>query len=306
MHNDSDLQDFMDPSGVLVKYDPNMYEIKYDAIPESDEKKPYLHFKDSFRGKVVIPDGLTDATKMFEHCILCSHPNHDFSEFDTSKVENMKDMFSFVMFPGSFSLGDKFDTSNVKNMYRMFFGTKFPEGFSLGDKFDTSKVENMDKMFFDTKFFEGFSLGDKFDTSKVKNMKDMFSFAEFLEGFSLGDKFDTSNVEDMSGMFYKTELPEGFLFGDKFDMSNVTNMNKMFYGTEFPKGFLFGDKFNFDKYDDRDFEKLGFGSRDEFNKMFDIPKKSNTMYDKLQRACAKSDAEYQEIDDFKDIKKPGE
>lgn len=66
----SHLQDFTDPFGVLVKYDPNMYEVKYGVISNSIMKQPYLHFKDSFEGRVVIPDGLTYTANMFKGCKL--------------------------------------------------------------------------------------------------------------------------------------------------------------------------------------------------------------------------------------------
>ena len=74
-----------------------------------------------------------------------------------------------------FTLGDKFDTSKVEDMVQMFESCSLPEGFILGDKFDTSNVKDMCAMFADCTLPKGFTLGDRFATSKVENMRGMFA-----------------------------------------------------------------------------------------------------------------------------------
>ena len=142
-----------------------------------------------------------------------------------------------------------------------------------------------------------FSLGDKFSTSNVYDMRTMFAGAKLPNGFSLGDKFDISNVSFNLGMFENTELPHKFSLGSKLieqlhDEEFKFRLDDMFYRATLPYDF-FSRVLQLDK-----------SGGNFLPNIVQSGKSSN--FDKLQRAREKSDREYQEIDDFKDIKKPGE
>lgn len=96
----------------------------------------------------------------------------DISSLNTSKVNNMKNMFSCMIdyyFPSRKSsklekiiFGDKFDTSHVTNMYEMFTNLRNLRELDLS-KFDTSKIEDgkMDWFFVDCRNLRKLVLGPK-------------------------------------------------------------------------------------------------------------------------------------------------
>lgn len=150
--------------------------------------------------------------------------------FDTSRVEDMSDMFRGTSSLGTdmsklneLALGDGFDTSRVTNMSYMFWLT----GLKRIDlkKFDTSSVTNMSCMFYKASNLTSLDLGS-FDTSNVTNMNNMFDYNISLTSLNVGS-FDTSNVTDMHSMFSEcSALSELDVSG--FDTSSVTNMDAMF------------------------------------------------------------------------------
>ena len=128
-----------------------------------------LRLNDTFQGKVDVPINTNSCAFMFFSKNL---EGIDFSDFDTSGIEDMNSMFSYCTFPEGFSLGDKFDTSSVKDMGNMFCDASFNESFNLGDKFDTSNIKNMFGIFSGTQFNEDFRLAKSFTI--CKESRDMF------------------------------------------------------------------------------------------------------------------------------------
>ena len=124
----------------------------------------------------------------------------DLSNFDTSKVIDMRWTFN-----GCFNLKEikginKFNTSNVNSLKGTFQNCSEMEYLDLSN-FDTSNVIDMDSTFngcFNLKEIKGIN---KFNTSKVNNMKAMFANCEEIEYLDLSN-FDTSHVTDMSWMFF--------------------------------------------------------------------------------------------------------
>ena len=125
----------------------------------------------------------------------------DVSNYDTSNVVNMENMFSCTYYDKSLCGGqtiiglDKLDTSKVTNMSDMFYGS-LASNIDLSN-FDTRNVTNMSRMFYDAKTPK--IDVSNFDTRKVTNMSGMF---QFIKTPTLDvSNFDTSNVTDMSLMF---------------------------------------------------------------------------------------------------------
>ena len=149
----------------------------------------------------------------------------DLSNFDTSKVTNMKSMFGGMNNVTALNLSN-FNTSQVTNMESMFYGLSNLTIFNLSN-FDTSNVTNMSFMFYDMSNLTTLDLSN-FDTSRVTNMESMFSHMSNLTSLDLSN-FDTSKVTIMSGMFSAMRNLTTLNLSS-FNTSQVTNMFGMFSG----------------------------------------------------------------------------
>ena len=148
----------------------------------------------------------------------------DLSNFDTSQVTDMGNMFFYASSLTSLNLSS-FNTSKVTNMGSMFNNASSLTSLSLSN-FDTSKVVDMGAMFNNMSNLTSLNLSN-FNTSKVTDMHSMFSSMSSLTSLNLSN-FDTSKVTDMRAMF--AGLPNlATLNLSSFDTSNVTNMSGMFY-----------------------------------------------------------------------------
>ncbi len=147
----------------------------------------------------------------------------DFTSIDTSKTENMGNMFRNSSSLGTLDLSS-FNTSNVVDMRDMINGTNI---YSINvSSFDTSKVIYFHGMF---NSYKGEYLNiDNFDTSSARYLNHMFSYNTYLKTINLSN-FDTSNVESMAAMFmYADNIEELDL--KSFDTHNVRDMSNMFRG----------------------------------------------------------------------------
>ena len=165
----------------------------------------------------------------------------DLSNFDTSNVTDMSDMFSMTGNPVSRLeiVGlDNFDTSNVTNMGRMFFKTGYnATTWDIGDisNWDTSKVNNMSSMFNSAGYnATTFNIGNinNWDTSNVISMSSMFNSVGYNAttfNLNLGN-WNTSKVTSMESMFESAghNATTFNLNLGNWDTSSVTNMNSMF------------------------------------------------------------------------------
>ena len=148
----------------------------------------------------------------------------DLSNFDTSQVTDMGDMFFYASSLTNLNLSS-FNTSKVTNMGSMFNNASSLTSLSLSS-FDTSKVVDMGAMFNDMSNLTSLNLFN-FNTSNVTRMYSMFSGMSNLTALDLSN-FDTSKVTDMRAMF--AGLPNlATLNLSSFDASNVTDMSGMFY-----------------------------------------------------------------------------
>ena len=147
----------------------------------------------------------------------------DLSNFDTSQVTDMGDMFYGMSSLTTLDLSN-FDTQNVRKIYYMFSGMSNLTTINLSN-FDTSKVTDMQSMFSGMLSLTSLDLSN-FDTSKVTNMYYMFSNMRSLTSLDLSN-FDTSKVTNMDSMFRDMSNLTTINLSN-FDTSKVTNMQSMF------------------------------------------------------------------------------
>ena len=150
----------------------------------------------------------------------------DFSRFNTSKVKNMKEMFSYSFLP-SLNIRN-FDTSNVENMELMFDTLKNVRNLDLSG-WNVKKVNNIQGIFTRLNKLQSLNLSG-WQMDSVTDMQYMFSGLADLTSLNLTG-FTTKNVTDMSYMFVGVSKLAN-LDLSSFDTSNVTNMSAMFHGTK--------------------------------------------------------------------------
>ena len=147
----------------------------------------------------------------------------DLSFFNTSKVENMRFMFSRCSSLTNLDLSS-FNTLNVTNMNNMFYNCSSLTSLNLSS-FNTSEVTDMGYMFSKCSSLTNLDLSS-FNTSSVTNMRRMFDNCLSLTSLDLSS-FNTSNVTDMSLMFNNCKSLTT-LDLSSFNTSSVTNMGYMF------------------------------------------------------------------------------
>ena len=119
----------------------------------------------------------------------------------------------------------EFDSSNVENMYKMFSGCSKLKDINFTN-FDTTKVTNMEYMFYECDSLISLDLSN-FRTPNLKSTLYMFNDCDNLVSIDLSN-FDTSKVTSMNSMFgWCVSLISVDL--SNFDISLVTNMNYFFY-----------------------------------------------------------------------------
>ena len=138
---------------------------------------------------------LENCKEMF--CHLSNIIKIDFSNFDSSCVNNMKKIFEGCTSLVSINFNN-INTSSVKFMISMFSGCSSLEFINLTN-FNTSLVPNMDKMFFNCGNLTSLDLS-YFNTSSVVSMCYMFYGCSSLKELNLSN-FNTLKVTNMNHMF---------------------------------------------------------------------------------------------------------
>ena len=149
----------------------------------------------------------------------------DVSNWDTSNVTNLKQLFSGCKKLTTLDVSN-WDTSKVTDMSYMFNG-EWVDGLNLTtldvSSWDTSKVTNMSYMFDKCQNLTTLDVSN-WNTSNVTRMNNMFRYGPDIT-LDLGN-FDTSKVTSMECMFgFGSTLPINI---SNWDTSNVTNMATMF------------------------------------------------------------------------------
>ena len=203
-------------NAVNIEDEESDYEIKLWLDPT--DKTAYYYTEPE---KVYLNE---NARRMFY--AMSSLTTLNLSSFDTSKVTDMSDMFTYVSSSLTTLNLSSFDTSKVTNMSNMFAHMRHLTALNLSN-FNTSQVTDMGYMFEDMSNLTTLNLSS-FDTSKVTNMGAMFEGMSGLTTLNLSN-FDTSQVTDMgymfSGMSNLTTLDLSH-----FNTSQVANMEYMFAG----------------------------------------------------------------------------
>ena len=152
-----------------------------------------------------------------------SGTNLDVSNWDTSQVTNMGNMFNYCTKLTTLDVSN-WDTSQVTDMNNMFHYCEKLTALDVSN-FNTSKVTNMENMFHTCYKLTTLDVSN-WDTSQVTDMNNMFCFCK-LTTLDLSN-FDTSKVTNMNSMFgYCKELTNLDL--SSFNTSNVTSYSRMLY-----------------------------------------------------------------------------
>lgn len=137
---------------------------------------------------------VTDMSFMFSQCYNLKAI--DVSNFKTTNVTNMEDMFEYCSVE-ALALSS-FDTHNVTDMSGMFSGCSELTDLSLYN-FNTGNVTDMGFLFNGCSSLKNLDVS-QFDTHSVTKMRKMFYGCESLTTLDLRN-FDMSHVTDMSDMF---------------------------------------------------------------------------------------------------------
>lgn len=183
----------------------------------------WSEYADKVTSVVVTAENVTTTCYWFDQCINLTEV--DFSGFDTSRVENMMNMFHDCKSLESLDLSS-FDTSHVTNMQSMFSFCQNLKSLDVSS-FDTSQVTDMSEMFRHCESLESLDVSG-FDTSQVTNMDRMFSECRSLANLDVS-KFNTGKVTDMSDMFGGCGKLT-VLDVKSFDTSQVKKFVSMFAG----------------------------------------------------------------------------
>lgn len=159
-------------------------------------------------------DATNDASYLFYYF---GGKNLDFiNKLDTSKVTNMKYMFSNCDKLQTIDLSN-FDTSKVTNMNNMFYRCRKLTELDVSN-FNTSNVTDMSSMFYNLTL-KTLNLSN-FDTNKVTNAMYMFNSCRNLKTLIIPDGFLRNNTDATWLFSYCNVLTN--LDTTKLDFSNVT------------------------------------------------------------------------------------
>ena len=164
---------------------------------------------------------VTEMRYMFGNC--SSLTSLDLSNFDTSQANDMNYMFANCSLLTSLNLS-KFDTSKVTDMKYMFSNCSSLIYLDISN-FNSLKVKNMQHMFTNCLSITSLDLSN-FDTSQVTKMDYLFANCLSLTSLDLTN-FETSRLTDMKYMFANCSSLTTLDLSN-FDISQVTNMNYLF------------------------------------------------------------------------------
>ena len=161
---------------------------------------------------------------MFNECTSLEYL--DLSNFYTSNVINMEDMFNGCYKLKEINGLNKFNTNKVLYMNKMFQDCNALTYLDLSN-FNTSNVINMEYMFNRCKNLKEIKGINRFITYKVTNLKSMFQDCNSLESLDLSN-FNISNFTNMEFMLcgcMKLKEVKGL---KKLNSSIKTNMKEIF------------------------------------------------------------------------------
>lgn len=179
----------------------------------------------------------SDCTEMFANAT--SMEELDASNFNTSKVINMYNMFYFTKNLTELNASG-WDTSNVTNMSRMFYSSGIKTLNASG--WDTSNVTSISYMFYGTKL-SSFDFLKNWDVSKVTNVSNAFYNNEYVTELDLSNwnlvkcSTFTNFIAGLTKMT-KLRLPDLPLFKET---SKCIWSNPLLYDIQFANNGAFGN-----------------------------------------------------------------
>ena len=171
----------------------------------------------------------------------------DFSNCDTSDVNDMKFMFNYCINLEEINFGN-FKTSSVLDMEGMFMDCQRITSLDLSN-FNTRSAKNMKQMFSKCLILDKIDVSS-FDTSSVTDMVEMFWNCQKLVSIDLSS-FTTNNV-NMGGMLKECIELQSISFSNT-NRLGVSSLAGMFQGC---KKLTSVDFSNFDTSDCNDFQYL--------------------------------------------------
>ena len=149
----------------------------------------------------------------------------DLTDFDSSNVTNMRNIFSECIKLKEIKGITKLITNKIIDMSGMFQGCKELEYLDLSN-FNTENATKMNHMFNKCSKLRKIDGINRFITNKVTTMKSMFQLCQELEYLDLSS-FNNENVKDTSWMFAGCEKLEYLNLND-FSLNNKTTTDNMF------------------------------------------------------------------------------
>ena len=134
-----------------------------------------------------------------------------------------------------------FDSSNITDMSNMFLDCASLRRIKLTNKFNTSKVINMESMFRGCKNLTSLDLSN-FDTTNVTNMNNMFYGCYSLKKIIFSNKFKTNKVINMNYMFFNCSSLINIIGINELNTKNVINMNYIFYELKYDWNYFYKNK----------------------------------------------------------------
>ena len=172
----------------------------------------------------IIVNGISMKDLCGKQCNLSENYNNITLIFE-EQIESCENMFNDITNIVEIDLSN-FDFSKVTNMKSMFKGCSSLEKVNFG-YINTSFVESLEELFYECKNLKSIDLS-KFDTSKVTTLRRLFSNCEIIKSIDLSN-FNTSKVEDMLDIFgYCYQLISVNV--SSFDTSKCKNFQGVFYG----------------------------------------------------------------------------
>ena len=216
----------MSDLGKLFEKNINILSIDLSNFDLSNVKSMRYMFNKCYKLKKIIginnvnTNNINDMSGMFQ---LCENLEYlDLSNFDTSKVTNMRFMFNECNKLKEIKGLNKLNTSNVCDMNLMFQLCISLEYLDLSN-FDTSKTKSMSWIFnkcYNLKEIKGIN---NFNTSKVTEMSEMFNECNYLESLDLSN-FDISNTKNIEYIFYGCNKIKEMKGRDKFIQKSIKDI----------------------------------------------------------------------------------
>ena len=191
-------------------------------------KRAKTDIRASLKTKIGLEIGEDIKLDKYGECInnvesTCTHINGDFYNVRTNNGTNYRYLFNY--YNGTNLDLSNWDTSKVTDMRYMFGSCGSLTSLDVSN-FETSNVTDMCYMFNDCQKLTTLDVSN-FDTSKVIVMNHMFGGCQILTTLDVSN-FDTSKVTNMGYMFNRC-YSLTTLDVSNFDTSKVTNIGYMFY-----------------------------------------------------------------------------